>query len=468
MFKVTIENVSVRKGDPIPVRVVSDKGGNYGQLQMEVYEAGVRNPRHKLGFGRKPKRISRNTFEVTIDSQKLDVGLYEIKLVRFHDPKESGNPPQLDFRPEEDYSRKVFEVISPNGSTRGQQEILNDVQKREARLEQSFIAPVDVRDSTDAPKEYYSVYTFVKDVLVSRKVKLQGLELLPTGTGLDRLDHLRFVNSFLDSQTKANIEFAYEDNLRNTVRQNNPVCVVHFPYIVASSPEKAKEYSVKRTNLLLEALSILRDAGGEVFDIVVNDLQTADAVNYTVKSSYVGNLSTGHLSGEKPSRLEGYIKGLEASPTNRFLTKLFKQARREETPDFQYVRLWQILELMADNQNYDKHSELLDFEGNPMKGNNGEVMHVKGSVKCVFNLLRENEIGSTQQTWKDVNIWFAFRCAVAHFGSVSRVKDLRRKTREWGKIGLEEMQDGGEFDRFLWKLKEDVKLLLMRSLVANQ
>jgi hypothetical protein len=131
------------------------------------------------------------------------------------------------------------------------------------------------------------------------------------------------------------------------------------------------------------------------------------------------------------------------------------------------VRFWQILETMAEGRNYDASAVLCDYAGNPMT-DNGQLRLLKGSVNTVFNLVREEQVGDTETTWKNVNVWFAFRNAVAHHGAISRYESLSRESvREWARIGHEELQGTPDHDGFLWTLKEDVKLLLMRQLVRT-
>jgi hypothetical protein len=195
---------------------------------------------------------------------------------------------------------------------------------------------------------------------------------------------------------------------------------------------------------------------------------TGQAVKYAVTSPYVGNLLLGDLSGEKFESVQTYLDGITSSETNRFLASLYKEARRERNRDFQYVRFWQILETMAEGRNYDPNTELRDYEGNLMKDEDGRPRLAKGSVNTVFNLFREEQIGDTSTVWKHVNVWFAFRNAVAHHGAISRFASLSRKSiREWARTGWEELQKTPDHDVLLWMLKEDTKLVLMRQLVKT-
>src|SRR5471030_2192275 len=139
---------------------------------------------------------------------------------------------------------------------------------------------------------------------------------------------------------------------------------------------------------------------------------------------------------------------------NTLLVGLYREARRDRSPDFQYVRFWQILETMAESCNYDPASSLRDYEGSVMM-DGAQSRQSKGSVNIVFRLLRESGIGTTSETWKKINIWFAFRNAVAHHGSIARFSELSRDSvRAWAKMGYEEIVKTPGHDMFLWELKE--------------
>jgi len=465
MTKLILNNSSVIRGTPILVEIISDKVGEYGQVQLEIFDVAVRNPNSKLGFGASPVSVGPDRVTVTIDSGHLPFGLYEVRLVRFHSTTDPMSPQHIDFMSGRDFERQVFEVIPAGQRSRGPSEILEHIIGLESELEQQFLEPVDARSSVDSPAEEFCVFVFIENLLVGTRIRFDRFEIVPTGRGLDGLDSLNFVNEFLRTQTATQIQFQYEDALRVQTRQSHPVCVAHFPLIVASGAEEAKNYCSEKTDVLLLALSLSRDAGGIAFDTVVFHRKTTQAWRYTVTNSYVGNLLTGQLSGENPESLEAYLGGLANSPFLQFMTGLYKEARRERSPDFQYVRYWQILEILAESRNYDPRAPLVDYSGNAMMDEE-KARLTKNSVNIVFNLLRENGIGDTNRSWKYVNVWFSLRTAAAHHGSISRFAELdREEVRNWGRIAFEEIQ-GEAHDQYLWNLKEDAKLLLMRELVA--
>jgi len=467
MIEVELTESYVVKGNRLTIRVLHPEVFEYRQLQVEVFDVGVANPSPRLGFGTTPTRLEDHAAQAEIDSRHLPLGTYEIRLIRLHDPIDSSLSPQVDLMPRKDFKRQLFEVVASPESQRTASVLLAEVQQLEAELERKFLSPVDIRKPESSNASEYCVFVFVRDVLIGTAIRFRNFELVPTQSGLDSRDPLDFVNWFLRERTLTRLQFVYEDGLAERSRQSNPVCVVHFPSIVSSSIEDVRDYCIEQTNKLLLVLSLSRDAGGTAFEVVALDRRIGNATKFSISSPYVGNLLTGHLSGESSESLEEYLGGLSRDPINGFLVGLYREARRDRSPDFQYVRFWQILETMAESNNYDP-SPLLDYEGNVLMDGN-QPRQCRGSVNIVFRLLRDTGIGSTDETWKKVNVWFAFRNAVAHHGSVARYPELSRATvKAWAELGHEEIATTPGYDRFLWELKEDAKLLLMRRLVGNQ
>src|SRR5207249_2749573 len=147
-----------------------------------------------------------------------------------------------------------------------------------------FAAVLDVRDDRSSPGEEFTVLVFVRDILVGVAMRFDRFEIVLTNTGLDTEDAVRFVNTFLQKRTATGITFEYDLATRENARRTNPVCVLHFPAILAKDVEAARDYCVEKANTLLLALSLSRDAGGVVFEIVLVSRKNGQAVKYGIAS----------------------------------------------------------------------------------------------------------------------------------------------------------------------------------------
>ncbi len=456
---------SAVKGDPLELRLHHEQGTEYAQLQVEVFDCGVPNPSSKLGFGTTPRRMAEDKVAVDIDTRHLATGVYEVRLVRLHDGGEANEKPHRDLVAGRDFPRTFFEVVDSSEAARPLALIQQDVRRLEQEVERRFLEPVDIRKDTSVPGAMYTAFVFIKDVLVGTRIRLDRVELIPTNDGIGVRDSHEFVNRFLEHNTSTGIVFEYGGQLEAQSRRASPVCVVHFPAVASNSLDAARDYCVEKTNALLLALTLSRDAAGSIFDAVLIDRSTGQSTKFTIPPAYVGNLLTGQLAGESATSLEAYVNGLSADSMGAFLVELFSEARRERDPRYQYIRLWQLLELLADQEGFDPDEPLRDYEGTVME-ENGSPRLSRGSVHTVFRLLREAQLGSTEQTWKDVNVWFAFRSAVAHYGALSEFNRLSRAAvKNWAQVGINAIAEAQGHDQFLDSLRWTARLLLMRRLV---
>ncbi len=464
MATVKLASSSVVQGDKVDLMLRHERCTDYAQLQVEVFDCGVLNPSSKLGIGTTPAKVGESAVTVSIDTRHLAVGVYEVKLVRLHDGDKENPKPNVDLVSGSSYPRVFFEVVATPKEFKSLESIEEEVIRLEKEIEQRFLEPVDVRDDASQPGTLYTTFVFVRDVLIGTPIRLGQLALVPTNDGLGARDLHEFVNQFFDKSTTTGIVFEYGGQLEAQSRRSAPVCVVHFPAIISPSVEMAREYCVDKTNALLLALSLSRDAAGSIFDVVMIDRNTGQSTKFTIPKSYVGNLLTGQLAGESAQSLEAYVEGLSLDSMGVFLVELYKEARRERDPRYQYIRLWQVLELLAQQKGFDPNEPLVDFDGTVMM-ENGSPRLSKGSIHTVFRLLQEARHGSSDQTWKDVNVWFAFRSAIAHYGAITEFPRLSRATiRDWAQLGIDEISQANGHDRYLDSLRWAVRLLLMQRL----
>lgn len=457
---------SIARGDSFVVGVEEGLVDGYGQIQVELFKVDTENPRPAMGTGTRVILSENGAASVPFSSADLGLGTYEVGLVRLHEPQRAEIPPTLDFIPGRDFPRAVFEVRDPSAPHHSSDQILDRLLAWERAWHERFHSPRDIRQNRLEPGDQVSALVFVKDMLVGVGMRFDSFEVIPTGKGLDSEDALRFVNSFLSTAISGGLRFEYDEATRAQSQQSTPVVVLHFPALAIDSLGQARDYCIDQANSLLLALSLSRDAGGSVFEVVLISHRSGQATRYAITPTYVGNALRGSMSGENHEQVSAYLRGVEASEFDEFLVGLYREARRERSRDFQYVRYWQILETIADSENYDPSSPLLDYEGNQML--DGErVATLRKAVHRVFNLLRSHELGDSIGTWRHVNIWNAFRNAVAHHGAISRYSELSHApVREWARRGVAELGDPPMFDHLLLLLKEETKMILMRRLVA--
>lgn len=463
MTKISIDNHNAVKGSIISVQVEHKECSKYQQMQIDVFDAGKLNRTLAISKATTPQETKKNVYTMDIGTSDLSVGFYEIGIIKFHTPKNPDIKDNLLLLPKDLSGREVFRVTEDSGKLISKEQIIKILERIEHRLEKQFASAVRV--SNEKKVEAFAVFVFVRDLLIGTRMRLSKYEVIPTNLGLEARDSYDFVNAFFKNNTKTNAHFDYTDSCSISSKQSNPVSVIHFPNIEALNIEQARDYCAEKSNQTILALNLIRDAGGQIFDITVLSHETRQAINYFVPNNYAGNLLTGGLSGESHIVLQKYLVHLEESDFNKFLLELFKEARREKHTDFQFIRLWQIMELLAQHQNYTSAHQLLDYEGKAILQDNQEPRLLRGSLHTVYALLRDSKYGDSLSTWENVNIWFALRSAVAHFGAISSFKKLTKaSTREWAGIAFKETGISIAKETHLRNLREAVKFLLAKRL----
>ena len=85
-MKITLNKISIKKGEKGKINLVNSLIESYDQLQVEIFDTGKINSKSILGFGVTPTKKSKDTYDIDFNTDNLDFGIYEIKLIRLHSP----------------------------------------------------------------------------------------------------------------------------------------------------------------------------------------------------------------------------------------------------------------------------------------------------------------------------------------------------------------------------------------------
>lgn len=458
-----LTSVSVTPGTTIDLTFSGQPEGTH--VEVQIQRVAVLNRQFAMSTVGPiaPDRVA----TVSVQTNSMQPGYYELNLARSvtNVPTETPAEPKVHelWHARTLQERVIFE-IAQTPRTLTPAAVVQEVAAIEAQLEHDFLQPVQAVAGLAQPAtRHFTAFVFVRGMLISSQMRFPHFEIVPTAAGVESTDKLNAVNKFLRERTTTGVQFGYSKERSQQSLQANPLCVFHFPAVRAPSPQEVRSYAVEITEKVLLAMALTRDASGHVFDCVVFE-NTGQAFSFAESPSYVGNLLTGWLSGESPETIERFATQIGRSRADRLLVRLYKDARSEPSPDFQYVRYWAVLEALADAREYDSDAPLLDFEGNQMRADAGRLMTINSSVNSVFNLMRESSIGSTERNWRMINTWFALRTAAAHYGALTNFRQLKRPiVRTFAQNAFDAIRTASH-DQYLWELKEDTKLLLMRRL----
>lgn len=460
MITVSINKTSIFKGQNLETLLEGYVSKPNKHINFDIYDTGNRNRELKLSSGTSLKKNDEGKYTASVSTKALKDGIYEVVAIRLISENPSEEPTQV--KPEKRLLFQVFSLITVAISEIG---ILKQVTQKEHTNNRAFNHPFKIDDDNNS----YSVFMFIKGVLISRHVRFDHFEMIPTRQGLDSKDSLDFVNSFIRENTKVQSYFEYSEQRREASRSGEPVVVLHFPYLKASTMEKALEYCEREADKLILALGVIRGAKGNVFENVVVDKITNKVTNFYRPTSYRGNLLAGDLTGETPSNIDRVFSALDKDTYLEFIARLYNEAKAEPSQDFKCVRYWQILEMLATKNNYPR-VPLLDFDNTPLLDSGGKQRECSGSANIVFQLLKDHGYGSKGKTYDDVCLWVALRDAVAHYGKVSDFMQLRNSSRKQSlstAILTNGSLDQQKLDFYLNNLGSIVNLLLQKIIAEK-
>jgi len=321
----------------------------------------------------------------------------------------------------------------------------------------SFYSGIELPHGDESGR--FSCFVFVKYLLTGVHVRLDRFEFFPYDRGLDNQDGLALINEFFERNTTSRLTFDYSDTARQFARQQQPITIVHFPVVVADDHETVQKYCTAQTAFLLNSLSVVRDSAGDPFEIAVVRIDRPEAAQFSIRRPYRGNLLTGSLAGEDPQLIQRLMQGAQEEPFGNFLLTLYREAINEVNLDFRLLRLWQVLELVSDAQEYDPSLDLVDENGNPIIVG-GKPVKLTSSTAKAYAVMRDFQIFQGD-LWESVNVWFGFRSAVAHHGAIANYGRLSRPdVRAWVERGLKILELAGGGNPIIDDLQRAVNALV--------
>lgn len=448
MFFVSMDKYKLISEDTLKLTITIDaKYNHFEYVQIEIYRTGVLNKQMQYSTS---KNVDERV-EFDIDLSSFKSGYYELGRIIFHN---STNQNKEILKSQKNFQREVFQIVENLTLAESREEVLGKFIIMERTVEELFKRSLDLSNGANGTKDY-QVIVFIENLMMKTNMRINKFSVIANLKELISLHKDNYVKDFLKDYLGigANVQTS----------SKTPVTAICYDSIKANDEETVKNYCLEDSGHIIRALSLSRDTGGKIFKVVLIDKTSSKFHSYTVNDdSYTGNLLGGIISGENVDKIEEYYNGLKNDSMSSFLVNLYKEAHIEKSRDFKYVRLWQILETLAESKNYSNSDDLTNKDGTNILKGDGTNMKVKGSTAIVFNLLKNLD----DLTYEDVKVWFAFRNAVAHHGSILRYTELDRvNVRNDAARGISDIQVAG-YDIYLIKLESKVKEILIKEVTV--
>lgn len=444
MHFINIDKHLARNSDSINLTLTNFDKFGYENLQIDIYKIGVLNNSFKFGTGAN----TTDRVKFVIDLSCFENAYYEVARIILRN--ESGEKKILVSN--EDYQRTVFQVTDNKSLSGSSNDVITRIKILETSISELFNRPIDLSENKEDTKEY-AVFVFIENLLITTQMRFKNFELLPSKDVFYENDKDSYIERFLEKNVNIKVKLDRKSSI--------PTCVIRYPAITSDNHEKVKEHCIHDVELIVQTLSLTRDSGGKVFSIVLIEKNTNKLFTYSIDNSYKGNLLGGFISGESPDTIEQYYTTIKDNTFISFLLSLYKDAQNEKSHDYKYVRLWQILETLAESKNYIETDILKDKNGNNILDRGGNIIKVQSGNAIVYNLIKSIEFAN----WENVNIWLSFRNAVAHHGSIKRYNELNNnKDLYWGEIGFNKIEENEGYDICMQNLKDTVKNILIKEI----
>ena len=424
-----------------------------------------------------PPVVDGNCLLTTKTDDVFTPGLFEISQIGLR--ISGADVDQRIIRAGTDFPRALFEVVE-SGTPRSRAELEAAATRMGRERSDRFLAAVDILPM-DGEVSSYRVFAFLSPCLITNRIRLDRMELIPLGY-LESAEEVRALEAFFQ-HSGGDVPTSWLEDLSEKLSLNHPATAIHFPNLQSASKQAIEDYAIKESALVSDVLSLTRRAHGRVIGVLLIRLDDGKATFRPLGEGYRGNLLGGFISGEDPRELATIVGTALKDPSLRLFIGLYGQAFSELDVDSGFFRMWAILEGMA--QRYVSSNQVVhDFVGDPILNEKGKPITTRSAQGRVYALIqREFKSGSISATpytsmlpeeglslWDLCGVWVGYRNATAHYGAFDpdnaeqRVQPwfratLRAYASTMTKLGRRTIEDP-----YYQSLSETAELVLMRKI----
>jgi hypothetical protein len=459
---VYVEDPSVPRGVGVVLRIIGTRGA--AEVQWSIDSIQDQYTEFMMAANVCPRTTEDGLAIDCIQMKDLQVGVYAVHGLELRNPDGT----TFSKLSPADFGHLLFEVREPSAPQRTAEELRLAVDAILTRRKTEFLAGLG------QGSRRYRVFVFFKDCLITTRMRLWRYDLIPL-RGLSCLDELEVVQGFLQEIGQPPLEGT--ERLVEQARPGHPTAAVYFPHIRADSAAGARIVAEQETELLVALLSLQRGGAGSVMSSLVRDIDGGQLQYQHRVPVYRGNIIGGWLSGEMPRTIVARMDVLRRSPMGALYIRLYREAVREPYAEFQYFRLWSLLEMIARHKGFIGRP-LRAWTGATVTNARGHNRTIQGEAEeLVFELLRESMAGAfgdaslakgLQQGLlsQQVPIWYRRRNCIVHGGECycqDPSLPLAGKVK-YANCRAARIETAGNADGYLSALREVAEIVLAKEL----
>lgn len=424
LMKIDIINCSIVEGEPVEFEISEINSFNSDHFSYNISIVNEDYTSFILASGGNPKIEEDRVLISCPQVSELEVGLYILTHLSLYN-EVIGNDPSITTQQDiinltsNDFGICLFEIRKSIDPCKTLLDLENRYKKILIEREKKFHSGIG-SNLNDKAREYEG-YAFLKNCFINEKMRIGQCELIPAGA-LSWIDEINHIQSFIKNHTFMNL-----NEILFHAEQSQPVTVVYFPKIFACSHKSSIDIIQKELEPLQLILTLSGSGYSSIFSIIVIDILTGksfDTFTFPLNSS-----KRFLLGGANPTFINKKFNKLKYSPQIKLYFTLFREAIVEENIEFRYLRLWNILETIAQSKKYTNLPKR-NWNGNIIK-KSGRIEHIKDQV---YELMREtlqphgfteniihiidSRISSLKQenAGSLVSIWYQHRNCMVHQG----------------------------------------------------
>lgn len=481
-FELSFEPPVVRPGETFSIRIRNlPHPGRFTHVWLELARVGWSETEWFWSSG---GEASIQGQEIHVELPKLDVppGIYLPSQVRFSLGPGADSTNVIDARPRRNFERVVLPVLARPQGAAPLAVIEQRVQLIEVAREDLFRRGFDA-DPANPGIGRFRGFAFVTRCLITRRVRLGQVEVLPLQTGLQSQEQAAVINQVLQEMGSRPI-IDVTGRWAQASQRAFPLMLIHFPLVRAIDKNQAASAVERYSAAVIDVLSPNRISYGDPIAFVVEslDFPTRRWVRAAFEG-YRGNLLGGFLSGEDPETLRLHVENVLADSMLHLFVSLFREAAGEPNLDFAYFRFWNLLEAIAVRRvPADPRTFIATMSGQPIVSANGNPIQLEGAKARVHALIKKHfqAIGlaenfllsglSLQDLWSVCGVWYGYRNATAHYGGFNPTS-AEQAAQRWFALTNQAHQEvvtgighrALSSDSYLRALSETARLIVMKE-----
>lgn len=388
-------------------------GGNTPQVDLirlatvsvKLFAIEAARNKLRLAFAQAPEIVSAIARVSQELPDQLANGLYAI-VVQLQFAGQEGNT--LGVLPQ---SIPTAYFLVSDGTLASPADVHAALQQREQERLAYLNAAIRTNASATEHSNHFSVHVFCVGSLIHARKDLEGYAVIPLNQSFNYSYMLNPINAFEMHSTQTTVQFS--QRIQELYERDTPLFVIEFKDVIAINYEDAENYCWQLADNINMILTMEKGYRPKVFATISRKHNRSEIRQVIYHEGYSGNLVPSFSPTEIADTIDFKLPILMRNPWINLLYQSYTEALSEKNLDFAYLKIWTLLELIADTR-VDRACDIKDPDGNVIKWENGKPVTTNYKLGKVYQLLFCGELFQSRQSAEGTSYIFEnhTRCSV--------------------------------------------------------